>query len=169
MAAAKRSTFQLVLIKPTHYYYYGYPITWLRSHIPSNTLAALYMVAQHCWSARLEPDVDIVARPIDETNSRIRAYRIVADIKRSGGRALICLVGVQSNQFPRALSIWPAGSSRPAFRLRWAASTSRAVFRCCRSCCWRSRPPWTWASRCSRAKPRKAASTKCWAMPGTAP
>ena len=94
-AAAKRSTFQLVLIKPTHYDDDGYPITWLRSHIPSNTLAALYGLAEDCRKRQvLGPDVDIVARPIDETNSRIRADRIVADIKRSGGRALICLVGV---------------------------------------------------------------------------
>ena len=38
----RKKTFQLVLIKPTHYDEDGYPITWLRSHIPSNTLAALY-------------------------------------------------------------------------------------------------------------------------------
>ena len=105
-AAATRSTFQLVLIKPTHYDDDGYPITWLRSHIPSNTLAALYGLAEDCRKRQvLGPDVDIVARPIDETNSRIRADRIVADIKRSGGRALICLVGVQSNQFPRAVDL----------------------------------------------------------------
>ena len=104
--AAKRSTFQLVLIKPTHYDDDGYPITWLRSHIPSNTLAALYGLAEDCRKRQvLGPDVDIVARPIDETNARIRADRIVADVKRSGGRALICLVGVQSNQFPRAVDL----------------------------------------------------------------
>jgi hypothetical protein len=105
-AAAKRSTFQLVLIKPTHYDDDGYPITWLRSHIPSNTLAALHGLAEDCRKRQvLGPDVDIVALPIDETNSRIRADRIVADVKRSGGRALICLVGVQSNQFPRAVDL----------------------------------------------------------------
>ena len=32
----------LILIKPTHYDDDGYPIQWLRSAIPSNTLAALY-------------------------------------------------------------------------------------------------------------------------------
>ena len=104
--AAKRSTFHLVLIKPTHYDDDGYPITWLRSHIPSNTLAALYGLAEDCRKRQvLGPDVDIVSQPIDETNSRIRADRIVANIKRAGGRALICLVGVQSNQFPRAVDL----------------------------------------------------------------
>ena len=41
-AVQKRINFHLILIKPTHYDDDGYPITWLRSHIPSNTLAALY-------------------------------------------------------------------------------------------------------------------------------
>ena len=105
-AAAKRSTFRLVLIKPTHYDDDGYPITWLRSHIPSNTLAALYGLAEDCRKrAVLGPDVDIVAQPIDETNARIRVDRIVADIERSDSRALVCLVGVQSNQFPRAVDL----------------------------------------------------------------
>ncbi len=63
-------------------------------------------MAEDCRKRQvLGPDIDIVARPIDETNSRIRADRIVADIKRSGGRALICLVGVQSNQYPRAMDL----------------------------------------------------------------
>jgi hypothetical protein len=107
MSVAKRpSIFQLVLIKPTHYDDDGYPITWVRSHIPSNTLAALHGLAEDCRKRRvLGAGVDIVTRPIDETNTRIRADRIAADIKRSGGRALICLVGVQTNQFPRAVDI----------------------------------------------------------------
>ena len=44
----KRTKFHLVLIKPTHYDDDGYPITWLRSHIPSNTLAALYGLGEDC-------------------------------------------------------------------------------------------------------------------------
>jgi radical SAM family protein len=105
-AAAKRSTFQLVLIKPTHYDDDGYPITWLRSHLPSNTLAALYGLGEDCRERQvLGAGVEIVTRPIDETNTRICAERITADIRRSGSRALICLVGVQTNQFPRAVDL----------------------------------------------------------------
>jgi hypothetical protein len=103
---AKKTTFQLVLIKPTHYDDDGYPITWLRSHIPSNTLAALYGLGEDCRQRQaLGPDVDIVIKPFDETNVRVRPDRIIADIKRSGGKGLICLVGVQSNQFPRAVDL----------------------------------------------------------------
>ncbi len=103
---AETTTFQLVLIKPTHYDDDGYPITWLQSHIPSNTLAALYGLGEDCRRRQvLGPDVDIVIKPLDETNIRIRPDRIVADIKRRGGKALICLVGVQTNQFPRAVDL----------------------------------------------------------------
>ena len=34
-----RALFHFVMIKPTHYDDDGYPIQWLRSAIPSNTLA----------------------------------------------------------------------------------------------------------------------------------
>jgi hypothetical protein len=106
MDGTKKQTFQLVLIKPTHYDDDGYPITWLRSHIPSNTLAALYGLGQDCQRRRaLGPDVDIVIRPIDETNTRVRPERLMAEIRRTGGKALICLVGVQTNQFPRAVDL----------------------------------------------------------------
>ena len=53
-------------------------------------------------------------------------------IKAAGG-GLVGLVGVQSNQFPRALDL--AGSSAPpACRSSSAASTSAAASRCCRNC-----------------------------------
>src|SRR5262249_5008504 len=41
----------------------------------------------------------------DETNRRVRPDRIIRLIRESGGRALIGLVGVQSNQFPRAVDL----------------------------------------------------------------
>ena len=126
-AATKTKTkFQLILIKPTHYDDDGYPITWMRSHIPSNTLAALYGLGDDCQRRQvLGPDVEIVMRPIDETNTRVRPDRLMAEIRRTGGKALICLVGVQTNQFPRAVDIarpfLTAGFpvARPRFRSLW--------------------------------------------------
>ena len=53
----------------------------------------------------LGPDIDIVIKPVDESNTRVRPDRIMADIRRAGGKALICLVGVQTNQFPRAVDL----------------------------------------------------------------
>jgi hypothetical protein len=102
----KKTNFHLVLIKPTHYDDDGYPITWLRSHIPSNTLAALYGLADDCRRREIfGPDVDIVVKPFDETNTRVRPDRIAAAIRRDGGKVLVCLVGVQTNQFPRAVDL----------------------------------------------------------------
>ena len=46
MAATRR--FQLILLKPSHYDDDGYVIQWLRSTIPSNSLAALYGLALDC-------------------------------------------------------------------------------------------------------------------------
>jgi hypothetical protein len=48
----------------------------------------------------------------DETNRRVRPDRIIRGIRRSGGGALVALVGVQTNQFPRAVD--PARSFRAA-------------------------------------------------------
>jgi hypothetical protein len=98
--------FHLVMIKPTHYDDEGYPIQWIRSAIPSNTLACLNGLAEDARSRKvLGPDVEIVLHTYDETNRRIRPEKIVKTIRKAGGRALVALVGVQSNQFPRAVDL----------------------------------------------------------------
>ena len=100
------SLFHLVLIKPTHYDDDGYPIRWFRAAIPSNTLAALNSLAEDARMRQvLGPEVEIRLHTFDETNQRVRPERIIRTLRRAGGRALIGLVGVQSNQFPRALDL----------------------------------------------------------------
>jgi hypothetical protein len=94
------------MIKPTHYDDDGYPIQWVKSAIPSNTLACLNGLAQDASRREvLGPGVTIRLHTYDETNRRVRPERIISEIRRSGGRALIGLVGVQSNQFPRAVDL----------------------------------------------------------------
>ncbi|MDP8981818.1 MAG: radical SAM protein [Acidobacteriota bacterium] len=96
--------FSLVLIKPTHYDDDGYLIQWFRSAIPSNTLAVMNGLALECKTRRvLGDDVDIVVQAYDETNTRVRTDRIARQL--SGTRGLVALIGVQSNQFPRAMDI----------------------------------------------------------------
>src|SRR5208337_2744875 len=105
LAARKRAfmateTFKLYLIKPSHYDDDGYVIQWLRSAIPSNTLAALHGLAADCAARKvLGDEVRIEITGLDETNTRIRPEKIAAAI-HAAGRGLVCLVGVQSNQFP---------------------------------------------------------------------
>src|SRR5437588_441966 len=106
MPSASASLFHLVLIKPTHYDDDGYPIQWFRSAIPSNTLASLNGLAEDAQRRRvLGPDVEIRIDTYDETNRRVRPDRMIRQIRRAGGRALIGLVGVQTNQFPRAVDL----------------------------------------------------------------
>ncbi|CTQ67599.1 B12-binding domain-containing radical SAM protein [Roseibium alexandrii] len=98
--------FHFVMIKPTHYDDDGYPIQWLRSAIPSNTLASLNGLAEAARERDvLGEKVRIHLHTYDETNKRIRPQKIAQDIRRRGGKALIALVGVQSNQFPRATDL----------------------------------------------------------------
>jgi len=101
MAAQK---FSLVLIKPSHYDDDGYVIQWLRSAVPSNSLAVVHGLVQDCQERRvLGDDVEIVITSMDEDNTRIRTKKIVRQL--AGGRGMVILVGVQSNQFPRAMDI----------------------------------------------------------------
>jgi hypothetical protein len=98
--------FHLVLIKPTHYDGDGYPIQWVKAAIPSNTLACLNGLAEDASRRRvLGHEVTIRVHTYDETNRRVKPDRIVRMIHRAGGRALVGLVGVQSNQFPRAVDL----------------------------------------------------------------
>ena len=100
-----RRRFCLVLIRPSHYDDDGYVIQWLRSSIPSNSLASLYGLARDCAERQaLGPNIDIEIHAFDETNTRIRPARIAHVIEAADG-GMVMLVGVQSNQFPRALDI----------------------------------------------------------------
>ena len=104
-SADGRKTFKLILIKPSHYDDDGYVIQWFRSPIPANSLACLYGLARDAKQRDvLGPDYDLDVVAIDETNTRIRVDRIIRDIKAAGD-GLVFLVGVQSNQFPRALDL----------------------------------------------------------------
>jgi hypothetical protein len=101
-----RRTFLLYLIKPSHYDDDGYVIQWLRSAIPSNSLAVLYGIVSDCNARRvLGDDVDIEIIAVDETNTRVRPNQIIKAITGNGGFGMVGLVGVQSNQFPRSLDI----------------------------------------------------------------
>ena len=101
---AKRR-FMVVLIKPSHYDDDGYVIQWRLSTIPSNSLASVYGLLAACAEERaLGPDVDIEIEACDECNTVIDVKATARRIKAAGG-GFVGLVGVQSNQFPRALDL----------------------------------------------------------------
>src|SRR5215217_7316384 len=103
-AVGPKRRFQFVLIKPSHYDDDGYVIQWLRSGMPSNSLAAIYGLAVDAADRQvLGPNVAFDISAVDETNTRVKTKGIGAQFVRHGGFGLVGLIGVQSNQFPRAM------------------------------------------------------------------
>lgn len=100
------NSFTVVLIKPSRYDDDGYPIIWHRVLIPSNSLAVMNGITVDCARRKiLGEDVTINIELIDEASRRVRVRSLISTIKRRGGRAIVCLVGVQTNQYPRAIDI----------------------------------------------------------------
>ena len=98
-------TFRIVLIKPSHYDRDGYVIQWWRSTIPSNSLASVYGLLAECARDKvLGPEVNIEIEAYDECNTVVDVTAIARRIKAGGG-GFVGLVGVQSNQYPRALDL----------------------------------------------------------------
>lgn len=105
-AGKQLGTFHIVLIKPTHYDDDGYPLQWRVSAMPTNTLAVLNALILEAKGRQvLGSDVDFKIHLFDECNTHIPVERLVRMIQRDGGRCFIGFVGVQSNQFPRAVDL----------------------------------------------------------------
>lgn len=98
--------FQVVLIKPSHYDDDGYVVQWWRSSIPANSLACVYTLAADAAQRQaLGSDVAVDFTAMDESNCRVRVKDVINLIRKHEGFGMVGLVGVQSNQFPRALDI----------------------------------------------------------------
>ncbi|MFT4278079.1 MAG: radical SAM protein [Rhodopseudomonas sp.] len=105
VAHAKRK-FILLLIKPSHYDDDGYVLRWWRGIIPSNSLATLYGIAADVAERQvLGSDVEFEIEAMDEFNTRIDIPALLDRFTRNGNFGLVALVGVQSNQYPRARDI----------------------------------------------------------------
>lgn len=98
--------FHIEIIKPSHYDNDGYVLQWWKAWIPSNSMACLYAIAQDSADRKvLGEDVDVVVNAYDEMTMRLPLDRIARTIKSNDNKGIVCLVGVQSNQYPRALDI----------------------------------------------------------------
>jgi hypothetical protein len=74
--------------------------------IPSNSLAADYGIAADCAERQvLGPDIAIAIEAIDETHTRVNVPEPLNRFRNHDNFGLLALVGVQSNQYPRALDI----------------------------------------------------------------
>ncbi len=98
--------FDILLIKPSHYDNDGYVIRWLKSTMPSNSLAVVNGLALGAAERRvLGDDVEISVRAMDETNTHVALPKIIRAFKDNNFVGFVGLVGVQSNEFPRAMDI----------------------------------------------------------------
>ena len=97
--------FKAILIKPSHYDDEGYVIQWRKSLVPSNSLASVYGLIQDCSEKQvLGKHTQIEVEAYDETNWRIDVGKLARAVKRADA-GFVGLIGVQSNQFPRALDL----------------------------------------------------------------
>jgi radical SAM superfamily enzyme YgiQ (UPF0313 family) len=96
----------IVLIKPSKYDDEGYVIRHLRGVLPSNTLACLRSLTEDLNRRKiLGDDLEIRIQILDDTVQKLPVHKIIRSNKRPHRRTIVALVGVQSNQFPRAADI----------------------------------------------------------------
>jgi hypothetical protein len=96
----------LVLLKPSKYDDDGYVLRHWRGVLPSNTLACLNALSEDVKQRRaLRDDLEITIELLDEAVQKIPVSKIIQRSRRPGWKTLICLVGVQTNQYPRAVDL----------------------------------------------------------------
>jgi radical SAM superfamily enzyme YgiQ (UPF0313 family) len=93
----------LWLIKPSKYDDDGYVIRYWKGIIPSNTLACLYGLTEDVRERGvLGKDLEWKVELIDDTVEKVHLSKIVRASRRKDTKTVVCLVGVQTNQFVRA-------------------------------------------------------------------
>ena len=101
-----REKFLVELIKPSHYDDDGYVIQWWRGFVPSNSLSSIYGLTMDARNRHvLGAQIDIEIEAHDETNTKVPVRSIVRRFGRNANRGLVLMIGVQTNQFARAVDI----------------------------------------------------------------
>jgi radical SAM superfamily enzyme YgiQ (UPF0313 family) len=96
----------LYLIKPSQYDDDGYVVRHWRGVLPSNTLACLAGLTEDLiHQKRLGDAWDVRVHLLDETVDKIPVKRICRSELWNRAKTIVCLVGVQTNQFPRACDL----------------------------------------------------------------
>src|SRR3970040_1902338 len=97
--------FRIVLIKPSKYDDDGYVIRFWKGVLPSNTLNVLNGLTEDVKQRQAFGDLEIEIVTFDETAEKLPVKKIVRWGRDRATKLLVCLVGVQTNQFPRALDL----------------------------------------------------------------
>jgi radical SAM superfamily enzyme YgiQ (UPF0313 family) len=96
---------QIVLIKPSKYDDDGYVIRFWKGVLPSNTLSVLHGLTEDIIQRKVFGELPIDVITFDETAEKVPLKKIIRWSRQPGTKLLVCLVGVQTNQFPRALDM----------------------------------------------------------------
>src|SRR5678816_310483 len=97
--------FRIVLIKPSKYDDDGYVIRFWKGVLPSNTLNVLHGLTEAVKDSRVFGDLPIEIVTFDETAERLPVRKIIRWSRRPSTKLVVGLVGVQTNQFPRAFDL----------------------------------------------------------------
>ncbi|MGH9460975.1 MAG: radical SAM protein [Vicinamibacteria bacterium] len=105
MRAQKQPAFRVILIKPSKYDDDGYVVRHWRGVLPSNTLACLHGLTEDVRESPGWADVDLRVHAFDEAVEKLPLGKIAKLNRKGSKKVVVCLVGVQSNQFCRASDI----------------------------------------------------------------
>src|SRR5512147_1421141 len=97
--------FRIVLIKPSKYDDEGYVIRFWKGVLPSNTLNVLHGLTEAVKDSRVFGDLPIEIVTFDETAESLPVRKIIRWSRRPATKLVVGLVGVQTNQFPRAFDL----------------------------------------------------------------
>src|SRR5712692_3555870 len=93
----------LYLIKPSQYDDQGYVVRHWRGVLPSNTLACLAGLTEDVVAKKLLGEsLEVKVHLLDEAVDRIPVKQICRSQRGRNTKTVVCMVGVQTNQFPRA-------------------------------------------------------------------
>ncbi|HET9917452.1 MAG TPA: radical SAM protein, partial [Candidatus Binatia bacterium] len=73
--------------------------------LPSNTLNVLHGLTEDIKERRVFGKLNIEVTTFDETAEKVPVGKIIRWSKQPGTKLLVCMVGVQTNQFPRAVDM----------------------------------------------------------------
>ncbi|MFQ5988594.1 MAG: B12-binding domain-containing radical SAM protein, partial [Candidatus Methylomirabilales bacterium] len=105
-------TLHIVLIKASKYDDEGYLVRFWRGVLPSNTLNVLHGLTDDVRRRRIFGDMEVRVDTFDETTEKVPIRKIARWSRRPATKLIVCLVGVQTNQFPRACDLGKAFRAR---------------------------------------------------------
>jgi radical SAM superfamily enzyme YgiQ (UPF0313 family) len=92
----------VILIRPSRYDDDGYVVRHWRGTLPSNTLSCLTSLTEDVARSGAVGQVEVRVEVIDEIVSRVAPAALGRRFRRNDTKIVVGLVGVQTNQIPRA-------------------------------------------------------------------